>query len=88
MNKYIRRPDVVEMVMLANRALTTDEAWEMLESIGISKSSSGRPDWVKPTSSHPRMIAFGFTKIGDEVFDGDISYDGRQVAVFRFGRFI
>ena len=93
--KYTRRPDVVEMVLLNNSEMSTELAWEWLALIGVIKSASGRPEWAEPTSPYPRMIAFGFTKIETEVdgeivvenYDGDISYGGKQVAVFRFGRF-
>jgi hypothetical protein len=92
---YTRRPDVVEMILLNNREMSTELAWEWLRLIGIIKSASGRPEWKEPTSPYPRMIAFGFTKIETEVdgetivetYDGDISYGSKKVAVFRFGRF-
>lgn len=89
-HKYTRRPDVAELLVLDHEGNPTKcaqgAAWAYLEiNLGIIKDKNGRPAWKDPTPTGNRMIAIGFTKVGDEVYDGDISLEGRKVAVFRFG---
>jgi hypothetical protein len=92
MNPYYNtRPDVVDMVLLCSGAPTThttEEAWRYLEkTYGVIKDSAGRAAWKDPTPTGKRMIGIGFTKVGDSVYDGSIRFDGKRVAVFRFGKF-
>ena len=91
-HKYTRRPDISEILILDHEGNPTKcaqgGAWCYLEiNAGIIQDENGRAAWKDPTPTGNRMIAIGFTKVGDEVYDGDISLEGRKVAVFRFGTF-
>ncbi len=87
---YNRRPDVAEMILLCSGVPTrhtTEEAWSYLEKeYGIVKDSAGRAEWKDPAQTGNRMIAIACTKLNGQIYDGSIRYDGKQVAVFRFGR--
>lgn len=88
---YNKRPDIEEMILLCSGAPTThttEDAWSYLEKeCGVIKDKNGRAAWKDPTPTGNRMIAIACTKLDGQTYDGSISYGGKKVAVFRFGKF-